>query len=356
MKNIHLYFKRVFKHIVIWTFAFAFFTILREYGQVVKDGLSERLTLLEHIQFQVLTGLIAGILFGSYAYVIDRFMSRRFSFGRTVLISSLGYVVVILSLIFLSFTMVSNLIDTSMGKEDLKQFFESGNHRVLIIFCFVIGFLIEFVQEIDRKFGPGNLWRMLKGTYYHPIQEERVLMFLDMRSSTTIAEQLGHMKYSRLVQDCFKDISVIADHQGQVYQYVGDEAVLTWKGQTAFNNNNCVNAYYAFCDRLEARKEYYISNYGLLPEFKAGMNVGMVMTAEVGEIKREIAFHGDTINTAARIQGKCNELGSDFLASRLVIDRLADDGSIEMNSVGELELKGKNTRVEILAIERIEGN
>jgi len=32
------------------------------------------------------------------------------------------------------------------------------------------------------------------------------------------------------------------------------------------------------------------------------------VVAEVGEIKTEIAYHGDTINTAARIQEQCNVL------------------------------------------------
>jgi len=38
------------------------------------------------------------------------------------------------------------------------------------------------------------------------------------------------------------------------------------------------------------------------------MNAGVVTVAEVGKYKKEIAYHKDTINTAARIQVKCNEL------------------------------------------------
>lgn len=337
---------------MIWTIAFWLFRFLREYGQVVEGGLSQRFTTIESASFQLILGTTAGILFGSYAFLIDKFLSRKFSFGRTVLISSVGYVLIILCLILIGFSLTSTWIDSSLGRADLRAFAESGNHRVLILYCFIVGFLIEFFQEVDLKFGPGNLWKMLKGTYYHPVEEERLLMFLDMRSSTAIAEKLGHIKYSRLVQDCFRDISVIADHGGQVYQYVGDEAVLTWEGQIAFDDNNCVNAYFAFRDQLESRRAHYIANYGLLPEFKAGMNVGMVTTAEVGDIKREIAFHGDTINTAARIQGMCNDLGHDFLASKSVIQRLADNTSYLLNPVGELALKGRAAKVEILALER----
>lgn len=352
MKTIHPYFKHVFKHIVLWTVALALFRFLREYGQVVENGLSQRFTVQQYIGFQLLIGATAGTLFGSYAYVIEHFISRRLSFGRLVLLSSIGYVLIIMCLIFIAFTILSTLIDRSLGVEDLQVFLANGNHRVLILYCFIVGFLIEFFQQVDLKFGPGNLWKMLKGTYYRPIEEERVLMFLDMRSSTTIAEKLGHITYSRLVQDCFKDIRVIADFGGQVYQYVGDEAVLTWEGGTGFKDNQCIKAYFAFCDQLESRRAHYMNKYGFVPEFKAGMNVGLVTTAEVGDIKREIAFHGDTINTAARIQGMCNDLGCDFLASKAVIERLGVQRSFDVEPVGELELRGKRTKVQILSIDR----
>lgn len=352
MKNIHPYFRSILKHILIWTFAFSFFNFFREFGHPEVKGLSNALSFPEMLLFQLLVGLVAGMLFGSYNYLIEQVMGKILSFGRLVLIAGTGYMVVIMILLVVTANTVLAVFDAEFSQDDLRTFFENGNHYVIGLYCFIVGFLIDFINQIDRKFGPGNLWKMLKGTYFHPVQEERLLMFLDMRSSTTIAEELGHIKYSRLVQDCFKDISVIANHGGHIYQYVGDEAVLTWEGHSAFVDNNCVKAYFAFCDQLESRREYYESEYGLLPEFKAGMNVGLITTAEVGDIKREIAFHGDTINTAARIQGRCNDLGFDFLASDSVIQRLNKHPHIELSSVGALILKGKNEEVEIHAIER----
>jgi adenylate cyclase len=35
----------------------------------------------------------------------------------------------------------------------------------------------------------------------------------------------------------------------------------------------------------------------------------------VGDIKRDIAYHGDTLNTAARIQSVCNQYNKRFLTS-----------------------------------------
>lgn len=92
-----------------------------------------------------------------------------------------------------------------------------------------MGSLIEIFYEIDRKLGQGVLLKFLLGQYYQPKEEERVFLFMDLKSSTFYAEKLGHFKYSRLIQDCFKDISsAVVKNHAQIYQYVGDEVVLTW--------------------------------------------------------------------------------------------------------------------------------
>ena len=41
--------------------------------------------------------------------------------------------------------------------------------------------------------------------------------------------------------------------------------------------------------------------YRMVPEFKAGVNSGHVTVAEVGELKKEPAYQGDVLITAARI-------------------------------------------------------
>ena len=104
-------------------------------------------------------------------------------------------------------------------------------------------------------------------------------------------------------------------HEVEIYQYVGDEAVLTWEMEPGLRDNNCIYVFYDFDAALRERRDYYDELYGLMPEFKAGVNAGEVMVAEVGVLKREIAYHSDVLNTAARIQSKCNELGHDLLVS-----------------------------------------
>ena len=124
-------------------------------------------------------------------------------------------------------------------------------------------------------------------------------MFLDLRSSTTIAEQLGHVRFSSLLQECFFDMTnAIVNGRADVYQYVGDEVVLSWPKERGLENSRCVRCYFEIRNALSARRDHYLSEYGIEPVFKAGLHLGWVTVSEVGIVKREICYHGDVLNTA----------------------------------------------------------
>jgi len=176
-------------------------------------------------------------------------------------------------------------------------------------------------------------------------------MFLDLRSSTSIAEQLGHIHYSLLIQDCFYDLTeVVSKREAQIYQYVGDEIVLTWEMEKGLRNLNCLNAYYDYDNVLKMKKEYYTEKYGFIPEFKAGLDSGLITVAEVGEIKKELAYHGDVLNSASRIQGMCNQYKSKVLISERLKNRLAGYMEKGFDLIGNFQLKGKNKAMKVYKV------
>jgi len=223
---------------------------------------------------------------------------------------------------------------------------------IVLLYTGLVSALFSFIEQVSRKFGPGNLVKMLRGRYYRPREEQRIFMFLDLQSSTTHAERLGHVLYSRLIQDCFRDLAVVLQNRAEVYQYVGDEAVLCWEMERGREDGNCLEAFFRFEAEIRSRADHYRELYGLVPTFKAGVNSGLVTVAEVGEIKREIAFHGDVLNTAARIQSKCNELERKLLVSAQLKDEMGDSPSFLFEPMGSVSLRGRAQSVSIYAVER----
>ena len=177
-------------------------------------------------------------------------------------------------------------------------------------------------------------------------------MFMDLQSSTSIAEELGHLRYSGFIRDSFMDINqVINKYNAEIYQYVGDEIVVSWRIAEGLTNLDCIRFYFACGEQFAKRSAYYEEQYGRLPFFKAGLHGGKITAVEIGEIKRDIAYHGDTINTAARIQSLCNTYGKSLLVSKLFMEYegFAEQFSYEL--LGSVALKGKQEAVELVSVE-----
>ena len=196
--------------------------------------------------------------------------------------------------------------------------------------------------------------RLLLGRYFHPKQEQRVFMFLDMKSSTTIAEELGESAYFNLLKDCFANMTTpILDNAGEIYQYVGDEIIVCWPLEKGLEEGRCVKTFFAIKLALLKRREYYERTYGLHPVFKAGFHFGQVMAGEIGVIKRDITYSGDVLNTTARIQSKCNELGVDHLISGDLwaqIHQHFPEGAKHVS--GQVELRGRQEKVDLYVTKR----
>jgi adenylate cyclase len=175
-------------------------------------------------------------------------------------------------------------------------------------------------------------------------------MFLDMKSSTTIAEQLGHVKFYALLNELFHEISgpVLAT-KAEIYQYVGDEVILTWPVKYGLENSNCVKAFFLFQERLQRNSENYKKNFGIIPSFKAGLHSGTVISAQIGDLKREIVYNGDVLNTASRIQNECNTYHKDCLISGTLMDSLKQVNGFIWEKINTVTLRGKETEVELFS-------
>ncbi len=227
-----------------------------------------------------------------------------------------------------------------MSYKDYGRFgdFASLNFYISFLVYFIISSLsINFFLQMNRKIGPGNMIKLLLGRYHKPHDENRIFMFLDLKSSTTIAEKLGHRIYSQFIRDCFQDLTdSLLRYKAEIYQFVGDEVILTWEQDRGLSGQACIRTYFDFKDALLYRRDYYLRTYNTTPEFRAGMDMGIVTATEIGDIKREIAYHGDVLNTAARILGQCNKYSKNLLVSKNLADQVKSNESFRKVPIGEV--------------------
>ncbi|MCZ6775817.1 MAG: adenylate/guanylate cyclase domain-containing protein [Ignavibacteria bacterium] len=348
----------IFFHIVSWIIAYGFLGVMIFLLDEARAGFLDKkleMDLFFVIRVLITAGIFVGIALGGIDILLRRISNKKHSFRFYIIIRSLLYTfafVLILSVIIThaSAFYVERVLQISIGEEGVRLV-----HNfifTLTVYSIFVSILISFISEVNKKFGPGVLIRLLMGKYYNPKVEDRIFVFLDLKSSTTYAEKLGHIKYSELIQDCFNDLNiVVAEYKAEIYQYVGDEAVLTWTVNRGLENTNYLRFYFAFQDRIIKRSDFYKEKYGFVPEFKAGVNGGNITVTEIGDIKREIAYHGDVINTAARIQEVCNTYDKKLLISEFLAEKLDAASNYTSEKVGSILLKGKELPVSIFSVE-----
>lgn len=221
-----------------------------------------------------------------------------------------------------------------------------------LAWALLIDCTIAMLRLYDRAGGPGpdpllDRWRK-------PRQELRIFMFLDMRSSTSIAENLGDARYFQLLHEIYADVAdPVVYSEGDIYQYVGDEISISWKPERGARNERCIRCFFAIQDKLRARAAHYRNTYGTAPEFKAGLHFGPVTTGQVGLVKRQTIFSGDVVNTTSHIQAMCNNLGVDILVSKDLLDVLfLPPAKYPVRPMGSIPLKGKRKAVELFTLAR----
>ncbi|MEN1786127.1 MAG: adenylate/guanylate cyclase domain-containing protein [Bacteroidota bacterium] len=327
-----------------WTLAFVFLGIVRGVGTQELGELQFSFSASMLMAFSL--GPIMGLVAGTFRIIIEERIYQYISLRRLLLIQ-LVYIVLLLILLTLSAYLIYHLyfgID-----QGFWQFVSDRGSGAIYFFILVTDFALSLVRQVSMMLGEGNLSKLLMGKFYSPREEHRIFMFLDLQSSTTIAEKLGHIRYSKLIQDCFNDLGIVVNYQAEIYQYVGDEAVLTWPLQQGLEEQHCLSAFFSFKELLQQNSAQYLKKYGCQPIFKAGVHAGLVTVTEVGRFKKEIAYHGDVLNTAARIQSQCNTLGQELLISKSLKDQLSHkDYSFEPQ--GNIPLKGKQETVAIDAV------
>jgi len=308
----------------------------------------------------ILNGIAIGLIVGTVSSVGEMYWfqshARRWRFWVLLAVRSTFYIALI-SVAVVFTVMVHLALEESHGvKESLSSrqfldFLANGEFTRVVLYAVIGTLAVNFTRQVNVLIGQNALLYFITSKYHTPLEEERIFMFLDLTSSTHIAETLGHTVYHRFLNDFFHDITpAILESRGEIYQYVGDEVVVTWPGKTGLRDGNCLGCFLAARAAIELSRERYEREYGTVPSFKAGYHIGLVTVAEIGEVRKQIVFHGDTVNTAARIRSECTSVGKDLLLSDTLVKRLDTGDLFTYDSVGQIRLSGKAAPMELFTV------
>jgi len=230
------------------------------------------------------------------------------------------------------------------ASEHFQNFLYHEDFGIMLLYILVFIAIIIFARQMNQKLGQGVLWNYITGRYYRPHEERRIFMFVDIRSSTKIAEGMSNQQYHRFISDFFKDLTdPILIYGGNIYRYVGDQMRITWKLRKSHTNANCIKAYHGIKSAIHDRKEHYLESYGIIPQFSASLHCGQVITGELGDVKSQIVFMGDTIIELSEIE-KCfgqYEIEEPILVSDRLLNHMQVPSLFEAKPICEIDVGEK---------------
>jgi adenylate cyclase len=322
------------------------------FENLIRDGndLGIRVSLW---QFSITFGIIGFLISGTLIF----FLKPAFN-HQPVWMSSIYKLLFNLFLFILITFLLLLIYYVFMYSGNFQHFLNSFFTKIVLTSTFNI-FLLDMglmtllsisILEVTDKYGPGMFWSMLSGQYHKPKRENRIFIFLDINESTSIAEELGHEKYFHMLRRFFRDITLpVLASDGEIYQYVGDEIVLSWTN-TSENKIKALkfirNTFYL----IERQKKVYENRYGKVPSFKAGVHAGEVTAGFIGVIKKELIYSGDTLNTTARLCSMCHSLNATYLLSENFMHDFHQPHGYTIEEVGTMELRGKQEPVKVFSM------
>jgi len=328
---------------LFWTSIDFVIVILRQDEQVHTKSLWLR----EVVMFIV--SLIMGYIF---VYRLRKIL-RHFPLWLNFLAKSfilIGSAFILTFIIQFTDTYFFQNLNASEAFHEIQSYALYKNWLLLkIIYWMVIFFITQLILIINEKYSPGVFLDILAGRYINPRVEKRIVMFMDLKDSTPIAERLGHSLYFEFIRDFIYRMSqAVIEFDGTIYQYVGDEIVCSWIFAPR-NTRKCLDTVIRARRNLQKKSNYFRSKYDVVPDFRVGIHIGEVTVGEIGVIKKDLAMSGDTMNTTARIRSACTELNHHSIVSKTFVENI-DLKKWQTESLGMVELKGKEKSLELFSL------
>lgn len=315
-------------------------------------------TLFDSYRFHWATPTISGIVIGIGFAVLEFNVIPRWNIRSVAWLIPLrltAFTLVILVSILLVQVIIGSVfqghsLSSTWGL--VRLFVTTDLFLSLYVYLMLLGLVLNFIRAVGNRFGPGLLVNYISGKYRQPMEENRLFLFIDLNDSTTLAEDMGHKQYSEMLNKLFSSLSrITADYDGEIYQYVGDEAVLTWLITPDFDFTEPLRLYRDFKRKIQKDKGHYQAKYEVVPGFKAALHGGEVIVTELGHRRKDLAFHGDVLNTASRLLGRASDLNKDLLISTFYRKKLDGDDTFSITLVEKMVLRGKQDESAIYEVE-----
>lgn len=240
----------------------------------------------------------------------------------------------------------ASLAEVIVDPRYYNEYLIQDDFLVAVVYSMFLAFCVNFVRMISRKMGQGVLVSYLSGTFYAPVHQARIVMFIQLKKADHLLQKLGPERYFELLNEVYFDYSLpIISHQGIIYEYVENLTIVTWSVDKGLARGNAIQTFFEIRKHLRKKANKYADKFGVIPELRASLHIGSVIRAEMGEVKTQLVLQGDTMNTTSRILNYGNDQGLDFVTSKPLLHMIELPDGVKKQEIGLVELRGREEKL-----------
>jgi len=178
------------------------------------------------------------------------------------------------------------------------------------------------------------------------IEQEVTIVFTDIRSFTTLSENLTPSDNFKFVKRYAEKMGpIIVKNGGFINQYLGDGIMAIFQSSPQDALNACIE--------MQRAVEQFNQNKDQLPNGNTitvgmGIHTGPLVMGIIGdETRQDAAVISDTVNTASRLEGLTKSYGTPILLSEIPYSKLENRNLHNFRYLGKSEVKGKAEALKI---------
>ncbi|MBL7952923.1 MAG: adenylate/guanylate cyclase domain-containing protein [Flavobacteriales bacterium] len=302
----------------------------------------------------------AWALLGLWTGILEEYLFGRRFRALAIPLQFVGKVLLVnlltIALIGLAFKMGSDRFQwfADDRPDKMQQIFLMAQLYKLMLRVVVVTSIAILVVQVEELMGRRMFVGFLLGRYERPVAEERVVLTMDLVGSTGSAERMGDLRYFRFVNTTYSLMTdAVLRNEADIHKYVGDEVIFTWPMHIGVRYENCMDLFFDIQERIAQHADVLKGEFGTVPQFRAALHGGRVISAQVGHTKRSLELSGDVMNSVSRMLGVAKDMKVDLLVSAEMLARLPDAHQrFKIGPENVVPVKGRKREVRVHSVER----
>jgi adenylate cyclase len=306
---------------------------------------------IEYIRVSATTNMLITLLIGLLCTVLFTYLNPFVGFGAAILFSLIYSVVNIFlfiqSRIWLDWAApIAVIMFVFAGIYSYRFFIEEREQR-------------RVRGVFKRYMSPALVEEALKNPDKVPsldicTKKFVTVLFSDIAGFTTMSEKFPPEEVKRILDEYLTAMTdIVFSNEGVLDKYIGD-AVMAIYGNInsvdpADDAFRCVKTAIEMQEKMKELRQKWVAEGSIAMQIRIGIHSGEALVGNFGSpLKMDYTVIGDTVNTAARLEGLNKDFNSTVMISHSTYELVQN--SIDVRSLGPAPVKGKSEAIHVYEV------